>query len=84
VEKASVDVLPANVWSWESPGWRGDTIGSSGARWLNPQTLMKLTPLSGGAVAACPAGVVAIVPVAAATSTQTAIHAWHRSRIEKG
>jgi hypothetical protein len=52
VENASVDVLPTNVWSWDRPGCRGSTIGSSGARWLKPQTLMKLTPLSGGVAGA--------------------------------
>ena len=48
VENAFVESLPTNVWSCEKPGWRGSTIGSSGPRWLKLQTLMKLTPRSGG------------------------------------
>jgi hypothetical protein len=43
-DDASVEVLPTNVCGWEAPCLPGDTIGSSGAIWLNPQTLMKLTP----------------------------------------
>src|SRR5207248_1458985 len=33
------------LWSCETPGWPGYLIGSSIARWLKRQTLMKLTPL---------------------------------------
>jgi hypothetical protein len=38
---ALVVVLPTKLWSCEKPGWPGNMIGSSGARWLKPQTLMK-------------------------------------------
>jgi hypothetical protein len=53
--------------SWDRPGCRGSTIGSSEARWLKPQTLMKLTPLSGG-LAGTPWAVVETIAASAAAS----------------
>ena len=41
VENAFVETLPTKVWLCERPGLRGETIGSSQARWLKPQVLMK-------------------------------------------
>src|SRR3954467_4167550 len=46
VENAFVVAFPRNVWSCESPGWPGKTIGSSVLRWLKPQPLTKLTIFS--------------------------------------
>src|SRR5436305_14308006 len=43
VENAFVETLPTKLWSCESPGFPGNTIGSSGARWLKRQVLTKLT-----------------------------------------
>ena len=71
VEKALVVVFPTNVWSWEAPGRRGATIGSSGARWLKPHTLMKLTPRSSAIDARLPSAAAGGSPPAHAPVTST-------------